>query len=485
MTDFALVDSVTPFVKSEKFLSLIMGPVGSTKTTAGIAKVAYHAERMAQCIDGVRRSRCIWIRNTREQLRDTSIPDFLKWYPENEFGTFAKTEYRYVLKWLAADDTPVECEVMFRGLDDANDVRRLLSLQASFAVFEEFRETNKDVFEVMQTRVGRYPDGTMVPHREEWGVDKNGVPIQGCVTDDGSPNKHVWGMSNPPDDDTYFERLIQDPPDNLDVFIQPSGMSPEADWLHFLPTDYYDNMAQGKSQDFVDVYVHAKFGKSLSGKPVFRCFDKSTHVAKGKLNIISGSTLVIGVDAGLNPSAVITQQTFDGRVLAHDAITGLESGMGALRFCREMLKPLLSNKYRGMDTIIIIDPAAFQRGQTDEKTVADIYRSEGFLVKPAKTNAITARLAAGEAFMTRTINGNSGLLIAPEATLLIETLRSKYRYKINTKGEMDDKPDKSHPWSDIADAFTYACLAHDGGAMSGGRAMTQRREIKPAPHRWA
>ena len=223
--DYSPPKSVRDFLKDEAFISLIVGPVGSTKTTAAIMKIAYHAKRMAPCKDGIRRSRAIWIRNTREQLRDTSIPDFLKWYPDGMAGSFLKTEYKFILRF---DD--VECEVLFRGLDDSNDVRRLLSLQASFAVLDEFREINKDIFEALQGRLGRYPDGMLVPHRPEWGVDEKGNPIQGCVTDEGKSNKHVWGATNPPDLDTFWENFLSNPPDNAHCYFQPSGMSPEADW---------------------------------------------------------------------------------------------------------------------------------------------------------------------------------------------------------------------------------------------------------------
>jgi hypothetical protein len=73
------------------------------------------------------------IRNTRQMLWDTTIPDFIKWYPDGEAGILEKTNSKFQLKF---DD--VECEVLFRGLDDANDVRRLLSLQLTFGVMDEF-----------------------------------------------------------------------------------------------------------------------------------------------------------------------------------------------------------------------------------------------------------------------------------------------------------------------------------------------------------
>jgi hypothetical protein len=469
--EFNMPPSVEEFMSSEKFISLIVGPVGSTKTSAGIMKIAYHAKQMAACTDGIRRSRAVWVRNTRQMLQDTSIPDFLKWFPDGQAGSLAKSDMKFTLKF---DD--VECEVLFRGLDDANDIRRLLSLQASFAILDEFREINQQIFEAMQGRLGRYPDKMLVPPRPEWGNDEKGYPIGGCVKDDGTPNKLLWGMTNPPDMDTFWETLLTDPPSNVATFFQPSGLSQEADWLKYLPTNYYDDLAEGKNADWIDVYIHAKFGKSLAGKPVFGSFNTETHVAKTPL-LLQNTALVIGVDAGLTPTATISQLDYQGRLLVHDAITG--DSMGALRFVRELLKPLLATKYPGKPSVVVIDPAAFQRAQTDERTVADIFKAEGFRVIPAKTNTITARLAAVESFLTRTVDGKPSILFDKEGcSQLILALRSKYRYKINAKGEKDETPDKSHPWSDLADSLQYVCLHADNGATFGTRHGTARKEIK-------
>jgi len=453
--------SVREFLQSEAFISLIVGPVGSTKTTAGIMKIAYHASQMAKARDGIRRSRAIWVRNTREQLRDTSIPDVLRWYPDGQAGSYLKSEYKFMLRF---DD--VECEILFRGLDDSDDVRRLLSLQASFGILDEFREINPDIFNALQGRLGRYPSKL-----------DNGM---GCVCDDGRSNAHIWGMTNPPDMDTFWETYLSDPPKNAEVFFQPSGLSPEADWLDFLPDGYYDNLAEGKSEDWVDVYIHAKFGKSLSGQPVFRSFNRDMHVSKEPLKPINSSNpLIIGVDAGLTPAATINQVLWDGRLLCYDAL--VSDGMGALRFVREKLKPLLANKFPGQKSIVIIDPAAFQRAQTDERTVADIYKSEGFLVKPAKTNSIAARISAVDKFLTRTVDGKAGVLLCPEgAAPLIQALAGRYRYKINTRGERDETPEKSHPWSDVCDSFEYTCL-HADGAETAGQAFSDSSARQVAP----
>ena len=70
--NYTPVPSVTPYLLSDKFQSFVIGPVGSTKTTASIMKIALEAKKMAKCTDGVRRSRCAVVRNTRQMLMDST-----------------------------------------------------------------------------------------------------------------------------------------------------------------------------------------------------------------------------------------------------------------------------------------------------------------------------------------------------------------------------------------------------------------------------
>lgn len=463
--DYIPVPSTEPFLRADKFANFIIGPVGSTKTTASLIKIAYEAQRVAPCKDGVRRSRIAVIRNTRQMLFDTTIPDFLKWYPDGIAGAFLKTDSKFIMRF-----GDVECEVLFRGLDDANDVRRLLSLQLTFGMLDEFREINPDVYNALTGRLGRYPDKTM-----------NGV---GPCDDSGKQIHKVWGATNPPDADTWWENLLTAPPDNMHVTFQPSGLSAEADWVQHLPDGYYANLCDGKSEDWIDVYVHGKFGASLSGRPVFRAFNTEMHVSDTPLNIIQGAPVIIGVDAGLSPAAVFGQQDYQGRVLVHDAV--ISEGMGALRFIREKLKPLLATRYAGHKVTVVIDPAAQQRAQTDERTVMDMFKAEGFAVRPARTNAVPARIAAVDQYLTRVVEGKPSFLVNKDTCFpLIQALRGKYRYKVNTKGEFDESPEKSHPWSDVSDALQYLCLHVDNGSTLGWNVMGQRREVKRVGYHYA
>lgn len=466
-------DSLLNFFASEKFISLVMGPIGSTKTTASLLKVAYHAAQIAPCEDGIRRSRCVIVRNTREQLRDTTIPDFLSWYPDGVAGVYSKTQMKFTLRF-----SDVECEVLFRSLDEAKDVRKLLSLQLSFAVIDEFRELHPDVFQQLQGRLGRFPDKRMVR------PDKSRNFPGGCVYDDGTDARRLWGASNPPDMGTFWEefitRAVEGEFENVHVTIQPSALSEDADWLQFLPDDYYKTLVEGKPEEWVDIYVRSKFGKSLAGRPVFSGFDPDFHIAKAHLQPFKTSTspLLIGMDFGLTPACTISQLDPKGRFLTYDSITS--EGMGIVRFIDEKLRPLLSTKYAGIPTLIIGDPAGSQRAQTDEKSVFDILRMRGFDVIPASTNSIASRLAAVEALLARQIDGEPAHIIDPGATDLVNAMRGGYRYKKRKNGDYDDKPEKNE-YSHVADAHQYACLHVAGDQVGAGpRVRAKRRPIRTA-----
>lgn len=468
---FEPVPSVAPFFVGDKLMNFIVGPVGSTKTTGGLMKIVWEASQVAKSRDGLRRSRYAVVRNTRQMLLDSTIPDFLKWCQDGVAGTFQKTELRFLLKF-----GDVHSEILFRGLDDSNDVRRLLSLQLTGAFIDEFRELSPDVFNALTGRIGRYPDGLLVPHRPEWGLDSKGNPIQGCVNDKGHSMKRLWGSTNPPDADTFWHTLLEDPPATAQVTIQPGGLTQEADWIHLLPENYYEDLVQGKSQEWIDVYVNGRWGVSLAGKPVFRSFNLAQHVADAPLRYLKTPSmpLILGMDFGLNPSAVIGQIDMFGRLLVLDALTA--DGMGLTRFIQTVLKPTLARKYPGMPTTIIGDPAGVNRSQTDEKSCFDILRQEGLRAIPARTNNIVARIAAVDTFLMRTVDSKSGVLIDPEARPLIRALRGEYRYKLKKNNELEDTPEKNDA-SHIADAFQYLCLHADGG-LRGMNTAPKRREIK-------
>ncbi len=452
--------SIVPFLTADHFSNFIVGPVGSSKTTAGIMKIAYEARRVAPCQDGIRRSRCAVVRNTNQMLSDTTIPDFLKWFPEGDAGIYERTNKRFILKF---DD--VHCEVLFRGLDDANDVRRLLSLQLSFGVMDEFREIHRDIYDALTGRLGRYPDKSM-----------NGV---GCATPvrnaDGSITHKqihkVWGMSNPPDFDSHWEKYLSDPPANAHVTIQPSGLSPEADWVQYLPDGYYENLMEGKDPDWVDVYVHGKFGASLSGRAVYdKSFNFDHHVATSPLIPFASAAnpIVVGLDFGRTPAAVIGQRNAMGQALVYDEI--VTENMGLEMFIQTLLKPLLAQRFPGYPVLVAGDPAGWAKSQINEQSCRDVLVAAGFkVVKPA-SNAIDVRLRAVEGLLMRSPAGRPSLLIDPRCDQLIKAFRGGYRYKVKKDGAAEETPDKNSA-SHVSDACQYYAMVIEGAAL--GATMRQ------------
>jgi hypothetical protein len=475
--NYTPVPSVTPYLLSDKFQSFIVGPVGSTKTTASLMKIPIEAKKVAACADGIRRSRCAIVRNTRQMLLDSTIKDFLALFPEGQAGVYMRTELRYVLKF---DD--VECDVLFRGLDDANDVRRLLSLQLSFAMVDEVREINSDVFDALTGRLGRYPNGMMVPHRPQWGVDDKGNPVQGCVDDNGVQMKKVWGATNPPDLDAHWEQYLTNAdPEKVHVTIQPSGLSDEADWVQHLPSHYYEDLCEGKAEDWIDVYVHGKWGKSLSGMPVYdKTFTADFHVAKERLKAVQSVDypITIGVDFGRTPSAVFMQRDPRGRVLVLDEITS--ENMGIETFINTKLNPFIGNNYQGFTFACAPDPAGFAKTQLNEMTLVDALKDAGYKCVKPPTNDPDKRIAAVERLLSQQLEGKAMFLVSPSCTHLIKGFRSGYRYKVKKNGEMEDKPDKNE-FSHIHDALQYGAAVIDMNIRGLGRAP-QRREIKKSAY---
>jgi hypothetical protein len=446
-TVYTPAPSVVPFLTADKFSNFIVGPVGSSKTTAAIMKIAYEAKRIAKCHDGVRRSRCAVIRNTRQMLYDATIPDFVKWYPDGPAGTMQKTESKFILRF---DD--VECEVLFRGLDDANDVRRLLSLQLSFGFMDEFREIHPDIYNALTGRLGRYPDKTM-----------NGV---GCCDDAGNQIHKVWGATNPPDMDSFWEKILTEPPKNMHVTIQPSGLSPDADWTQFLPDGYYENLCEGKTEDWIDNYVHGKFGRTLVGKPVYdRTFNEEFHVAKTPLIAFNSAShpIVIGMDFGRTPAATIGQRNAMGQILVYDEL--VSENMGLEQFIVTKLKPLLASRFPGMPYLVAGDPAGWAKSQINEESCADVLKKAGFRAVRPSTNAIAPRLRAVETLLLRQVNGKAAFLIDPSCTQLIKGFRSGYKYKAKKDGSLDETPDKNEH-SHLADSCQYFSMLIEG-AVSG------------------
>ena len=429
-------DTIKEFIKhyrpGELFFDWIIGPVGSGKTTGIFFKLAYMASLQAKSpIDGIRRSRAVIVRNTMPQLKDTTIMSWSYWFREGQAGSWRATDKNFTLRF-----GDVECEVLFRPLDTPDDVARVLSLEVTFAVIDEFVQIDKTIIEALAARCGRFPP-TLHGGATNWGM---------------------WGSSNPGnEDDWWFEYLFEKKPTNMTYFEQPSGFSPDAENLDNLPgkANYYHSLSDGKSEHWVKQFIEVQWGFSLDGKPVVPTFNNQIHVSKKPLMVNPRLPLVIGFDPGVSSAMLFGQMDLNGRLIVlHELV---QQDFGAERLCTERLKPTIRLKYPDMEIIIAPDPAANNRAQTDERSVVDVLKKHKFTVKfPDMNNQLQPRLDAVEYFTTRLTSGGPALLIDPSCKMLIRSLTSGWRYAVDKKNKRSPEPEKNQ-YSHPGDAFTYLC----------------------------
>jgi hypothetical protein len=443
------------FTPGELFFDWVIGPVGSGKTTGIFFKLVYMAAQQVRSpVDGVRRSRAVIVRNTAPQLRDTTLSSWNYWFKDGiagEWHATAPMPMTFVLKF-----GDVECEVLFRALDTPDDVARVLSLDTTFVLIDEFVQLPKEIVDALAARCGRYPSSS----------------------DGGATNWGMWGSSNPGnEDDWWYDYLYEGLPANAHLYEQPSGFSAEAENVDNLPGKraYYTSLAIGKSTHWIKQFIEVEWGYSLSGTPVVVTFNPQLHIASMPLMASTLLPLVAGFDPGLAGSALIFgQMDLNGRLTVVDEL--IQANMGAERIISDRLKPLIRAKYADFELIIAPDPAADARSNNDEKTIVDTLRDKkkgGFTVRfPDLNNQLSGRLEAIEHFTTRLTSTGAALQISPHCKHTIRALQGGWRYEIDRKGKTHDTPEKnSH--SHTGDGFSYLCRYFQKGGSREARRKEQ------------
>jgi len=365
---------------------------------------------------------------------DTTVRTWLDWFPAPSWGVYRKSSNEFDMRWALDDDTIVELQVWFRGLDRPDQVSNLLSAEYSFCFFNEARGIDIAIFEAMDGRIGRYPP------------KKDGVPCGNpCIVMD----------SNPPDEDHWIYKLFEETrPDNALAFYQPSGLSDKAENIDNLPPDYYVNLAQGKDDYFINVYVHGKYGYLREGKPVYPEYNDSVHCIP-ELESIIGKPLYIGLDFGLTPACVIAQVSPTGQLLVLDEVTSERAG---IKQFLQVVKPYIAQTYPNHDIEAwYCDPAGGQAGQADMTSPYDIMWEEEITPEDGEQNP-EIRIESVRNYLNRMIDGQPAIVISHKAKVLRKGFTGAYHYRRLkvSKETYTDKPDKGDA-SHVHDALQYLC----------------------------
>lgn len=472
MINYQPSPTILAFLTSRAFVKVLQGPVGGGKSTGAFMDLMSRAV-MQEPFKGVRRTKFGILRNTREQLKTTVKPLIDTWcgtLTNNTMGAWRLQDNTFEARFKLTDGTIVHTEFCLLAADTPDDVRRLLSLELSAGWVEEAREIDSEVFEGFQGRVARFPS------RAAGGVTYPGV---------------VCSM-NPPPRGGYWHGMVTKPPKNTEVFLQPPALledgtiNPEAENLENLHPAYYENLVEGKTKDWIDVYLKNKFGPGDFGRPVFGgTFNSDFHIAKKPLMPVMQSLapLIVGMDNGLQAAAVILQQDMRQRVnVLGEAYVPDGKTMSVERFLDTIFQPYFAAKFPQINrssVLFVVDPACFHRSEVDEKTIAQAISSRGWRVVKGNTNDPEIRIGAVEGLLARQIDGEPGLRFDAECSHVIEAMEWGYRYKKN--GVTPDKTHHSH----IADALQYACLQYSIYSGTGGVIpQVARREVQKRPYRY-
>lgn len=431
-------------------MRIIMGPQGSGKSSGSCIELLRRSIQRRPDSDGIRRAKWVVVRNTVPMLRDTTIPTFLRWFPHGTLGYWHTTDKFYHFKF-----GDVDAQVLFRALDDKDDVAKLLSSEYTGCYFNEFREIDPVIHEAMTKRVGR------------WVTDPNWTK-----EDIDAAWYGIWADTNPPQVGSWLHQMMEKEIENRwMIYKQPSGRSAEAENVDHLRSDYYDT--DGLSEEYIRVMIDGEYGYDQSGLPVFgKTFVPKWHVAAEKLRLVGGAEfpLLIGVDAGLRPAAVFGQRDYRQRLLCvGECYTAASESMGMERFVLTRMLPYITQNFpNSPGIVVVVDPAAFHRSQANEVTAADILMKY-FKVYPAASDKLPPRLNAAETWFAGQVEGKPKILFDERTPMLQRALAHNYRFaKKKDTGigtDTKDLPEKNHPWSDLADAFMYLCMHAGGGSV--------------------
>ena len=231
-------------------------------------------------------------------------------------------------------------------------------------------------------------------------------------------------------------------------------------------------------RDFLMEYE--KSWQTYEGKPVYEDFNRPLHVVPGTIEPEPGIPLILGWDFGLTPACVIAQLV--GRQLRileeHVESNGSIMKLGPVVWQHLSLnyRPWLANQEHLIYNYV--DPAGFQKSQTDEKTCVEILRYCGNILDPKRRVGFKkihpgpidweTRRKSVESFLIQMYSNGPALIISADGCpLLIEGFNGGYQYP---KNSIEVEPGRILP---VKNKFSHP---HDGlQYIAYGATATQKQ----------
>lgn len=486
--DYWPTPTAVKFHASPKKVRCVRGGVGSGKTWMSWMEIYRKtAECMPPMADGVIRAKWVVIRNTYDELKSTTVSTAVNMFNRDGFNFLDmhwSPPLEGLLKIPAPNGTPMEITLLFRAMDTPKAEDHLLGLEISGVYVNEAAQVSLSAIESAMSRLGRYPpkDG-----------DRK-FPSLGVIMD-----------TNPLDVTNWWYKKEQEQPEGWEFFIQPPALlkkiDPETNEVFYEnnigqdpaypPAENVENhnegfdywrMQLGASQEKIDRFILNKWVAKKAGRPVYPEWSPEFHVAKKPIEFSERLPVIIGQDFGRTPCAVIGQVGLDGQIRILREITS--DNMGIADFVTQKLRPTLINHFglHEVKTICFGDPAGADPTQVDDVTCIETMNRLGIYTIPAPVtpygqrgyhNSSVTRINNVSELLNRRIGSAPGVLVDPSCTVFINGMNGDYHYRrmrLNESSDDDakytDEPDKSHPVSDVQDAFQYLVCGVKNSGMN-------------------
>lgn len=444
------------FFESPAEVSIFVGPVGSGKTSTAVNKLLTLAALQRPSPDGIQYSRFVITRSTQQRLLSSTLPSFEEWL--GGVGSIRRTSP--IEKRIQTGKLDIQLD--FLGIDQISDVDRIMGANVSAILIDEAREIQNlhAVLGQLITRAGRFPQGGP------------------------SFSTRAILLSNPSDKAHDLYKLsVTNTPDGFEVFLAPPAMlpdrvtvNPNAENIKNMSAGYYSTLARVLPPDRFDVEVMCEWAVLQEGKPLVPEFRSSTHVARTKLEPLRRQPLLIGLDPGNHPAAIIGApiETERGEVRWEIYAELIGTNILSSKFAATLREFVERRFPENPVDEVYIDPVAYQPSdRDDEKLIAELYESiTGWKIRAPASHLIDVQLEALRFPFGLLVDGGPAIAIDPTCTTLIAALAGKVAYREAASGlekVTTDQIIKRHPFIDAFSAATYLLLG--GGGYKSMRAL--------------
>lgn len=454
----------------------IQGPVGSGKTTTLMKSRLRRAVMMPRStIDGVRRYKVLFVRETYRQLWSTTIPSYLETFPKGwgEWAGGRGDPVTHVMQF-ADEHGPIEFTAEFMAYGD-NLIASMRGIQTTDLVGNEADTQSEELMGVGIGRIDRWPG------RQHFAGLPRALTSYGQVACDfNAPDEENWTYRLFHDETARAKMLTdlagdEDGPGDgvrIEFYRQPGYQEPGCENLQNLGDKYYprqirSNIAIGRG-DLNDRLVFNKITYLREGDPVFkREFSPRIHVADAPLEFDPHQPLLIGLDQGFKGAAVVAQIRgfYRWRILAE--LHFPQERLMAQVF-GQRLRALLDERFPGAWIEAAWADMAGEQGAShaaDENQTWNLLvsRAAGFHIRPQTigTNRIQPRLEAVRAALEAPLEGGEpGLLLDPSCRMLRRGFAARYVWadEIDASGDKRKVPNKKFTEANVMDALQYLLL---------------------------